>query len=265
MKLGFILPLAIVLSGFATHALALGANGHRIVAQLAEYHLTPEARAAVNEITRGQPLAQLSTWPDFLYSDSTWTRATPWHFVTIRDEFTVDNYPREKAGDVLQALPKFEAVLRDRSASAEAKWQALAFFTHFVGDVHQPLHVGNGDDLGGNTVKLLWQGAPSNLHKVWDTEMIQLEQLSYTEYTVFLDTITPEQIGRWQSASYGEWAAESKALRAQVYDFGDQKGADIALSWDYNFRNKATINLRMQQAGIRLAGKLNAIFAARKN
>lgn len=258
------LMLAAVIGGGATQAFALGANGHRIVAQLAENHLTPEARAAVQKITRGQPLAQLSTWPDFLYSDPDWTHATPWHFVTIEDDQSVETYPRKPAGDVIQALQQFELVLRDAAASNEAKWQALAFYTHFVGDIHQPLHVGRGHDMGGNTIKLLWQGAPANLHKVWDTELIELERLSYTEYSVFLDNVAPELRARWQSSSYLQWAEESKALRAQVYDFGEQKGPDIQLSWDYNFRNKATLNQRLQQAGLRLAGKLNAIFGAPK-
>lgn len=248
----------------SSQALALGATGHRVVAKIAEDHLTPQARTAVMTITGGKQLAQLANWPDFIYSDPAWDHASTWHYVSIEDDETVESYRPKAEGDVLQALRKFEAILRDPKVSDEARWQALAFYTHFVGDIHQPLHVGRADDWGGNKIKLTWLGDASNLHSVWDSELIDHEKLSYTEYADFLSFITPQQIAQWQATGYLDWARESKALRKSVYDFGQQEGRSIALGWDYNFQHKATINLRMQQAGIRLAGKLNEIFGDRR-
>lgn len=265
----FATSLLLVTTLIAPLASALGANGHRIVAQLAENHLTPNAKAVVMEITGGKQLAQLANWPDFIRSDSSWKHASAWHYVSVEDKETVANYPRKPEGDILQALEKFENVLRDPTSSAEQKWQALAFYTHFVGDIHQPLHVGRSADLGGNTIKINWLGKATNLHAVWDSELIEHEKLSYSEYTSFIDFVTVQQVKQWQAASYQDWAAESKALRQQVYSFGlqkggEQKGSEVVLGWSYFFHNHATVDSRLQQAGIRLAGKLNEFFAVTK-
>ncbi|UTA48526.1 S1/P1 nuclease [Simiduia sp. 21SJ11W-1] len=242
-------------------AQALGKTGHRVVAELAENHLTAEAKAAVHAITGGKPLASIANWPDFIRSDPAWDHAAPWHYVSVEDDETVTSYKPSKKGDILQALARFEQVLRNPNAGAKAHWEALAFYTHLVGDIHQPLHVGRAADWGGNKIELTWLGEPSNLHAVWDSGLIDHEQLSYTEYVAFLSFLSAPTIAEWQGASYLDWARESKALRPGVYQFGKQEGRNLALGWEYNFHHKPTINERMQQAGIRLAGKLNDIFA----
>ena len=63
---------------------------------------------------------------------------------------------------------------------------------HLVGDLYQPLHVGTGTDRGGNDVRILWMGNSSNLHRVWDSNMIDSKQLSYTEWAQYLNRrVTP--------------------------------------------------------------------------
>ncbi|KIY68479.1 phospholipase C/P1 nuclease [Cylindrobasidium torrendii FP15055 ss-10] len=49
--------------------------------------------------------------------------------------------------------------------------EALKFLVHFIGDLHQPLHL-TGRDRGGNSVKVAFDGRSTNLHSVWDSTLI---------------------------------------------------------------------------------------------
>jgi hypothetical protein len=244
---------------------AWGPNGHRIVGEIADRHLTEEARRQIAVILEGDGLAEVSTWPDFIRSDPAWNRAAPWHFVSIDDHETLATTARDPAGDVLEALGRFEAVLRDPEAPRERKAEALRFYVHFAGDVHQPLHVGRRADRGGNGIRVRWFREPSNLHSVWDQGLIESEHLSFTEWVRFIDDRSPREIATWQAAPYAEWVRESFCLRGQVYDFGREAPptpeAEPELGFAYAFRQMGTVEERLVQAGTRLAGRLNAVFA----
>jgi hypothetical protein len=243
-----------------------GQNGHRIVGEIAERHLSEAARQGVSTILgEDGGLAEAATWPDDIRSDPAWSHAAPWHFMSIDGHETLATTARSEDGDVLEAMKRFEAVLRDPEAPKEKKVEALRFYVHFVGDVHQPLHVGRRDDLGGNSVRVRWFREGRNLHSVWDSGLIDSEELSFTEYVHFIDDATPEEIAAWQAAPYEEWVRESFCLRDGVYDFGseaaDEPGEEPRLSYGYAFHQGPTIDKRLLQAGIRLAGHLNAILA----
>jgi len=234
-----------------------GVTGHRVVGEIAERHLSADAAREVKELLGPDGLARVSVWPDEIRSDDELSRGTyTWHYVTIPDGETYDTIDKEPQGDIVERIQGFARVLRDPAAGKEARWQALAWLVHLVGDLHQPLHVGRGDDRGGNDVLVLWFDEPSNLHAVWDSDMIDHTRLSFTEMVRFIDHATPEQVEAWQAAGVLDWVAESMALRQQVYDVGDRR-----LSWRYRYRNLPTVERRLLQAGIRLAGLLNAVFA----
>jgi hypothetical protein len=237
-------------------AFAWGPNGHRIVGQIAANHLTDEAARAVACLIGPESLAQVSTWPDEIRSDPAWKKSAPWHYISIDDGEALATTQRDPAGDVLEALQRFEAVLRDPQATQDAKREALKFLVHFVGDVHQPLHVGRRADRGGNGVEVLWFAETTNLHSVWDVQLIENEKLSFSEFAAFLDHPTLAEIKTWQGSTYADWVQESKELRDRVYNIGDGK-----LSYPYAYDNIPTIKRRLLQAGVRLAGVLNAIFA----
>lgn len=241
-----------------------GPNGHRIVGEIADRHLTEAARRGVAEILGDESLAEAATWPDDIRSDPAWDHAGPWHFMSIDDHETLATTARSEEGDVLEAMKRFEAVLRDLEAPEEKKVEALRFYVHFVGDVHQPLHVGRRDDRGGTTIRVRWFREPRNLHSVWDSGLIQAEELSFTEFVRFIDDATQSDVVAWQTAPYEEWVRESFCLRDRVYDFGseapDQPGEEPSLSYGYAFTQGPVIEKRLLQAGIRLAGRLNALF-----
>ena len=145
-----------------------------------------------------------------------------------------------------------------RITRSRLKSVAFMLIAHYVGDLHQPLHVGNGTDRGGNDVKVTWFGRATNLHAVWDSDLIDQEQLSFTEWARWLSARrTPEQTRQWSDPNPATWIAESAALRPTLYPLKPELG------YSYAWQHKALVEGRLGQAGVRLAAYLNALFAAR--
>ena len=257
------MPGAVWTGGPVATRVAWGPTGHRIVARIAERHLSARAREAVRELLGREILPEVADWADQERAnpDSRWGNTAAWHWVTVPSDQTYATSTKNPDGDIVVAMRKFEAILRDPSASRTDRIDALKFLVHFVGDVHQPLHVGKPGDRGGNSIKVEWFGRPSNLHYVWDGGLIEHEKLSYTEFVEFIDDMTPGEIAEWQDSSYEDWVEESKELRPLVYGFekpGD--GGLPELSWGYQNSRIGVVEQRLRQAGIRLAGLLNSIF-----
>ncbi len=179
-----------------------------------------------------------------------------WHFATIPDSLTYEQAGTPEEGDVISALQRLIGELKTKNFSHEDERFALRCIVHLIGDIHQPLHVGNGLDKGGNDVKVKYMWQNSNLHRVWDSGMINEQKLSYTEYTAAIDFATDEQIKLWQNSSVLDWAYESKSYRGAIYDLPEDK----SINYRYTFDHIDTVNLRLLQAGIRLAGILNDIY-----
>ncbi|WP_144211353.1 S1/P1 nuclease [Shewanella donghaensis] len=257
-----LISATLALSAFASQqAHAFGQLGHRIIGEIAQNNLSESAQNQINALTKGESLAQMSTWADEIRSDKNWYHSSPWHYVSIEDDETWDTVKRNPKGDIIQSLEKYEKILKSDKVSEQDKWEALAFYVHFVGDIHQPLHVGHSHDRGGNSVKLKWFGDDTNLHSVWDSKLIEHQKLSYTEYTKFISRIAGKDIKEWEGKSYYDWADESKALRDATYKLEKNRDDQPDLRFQYIFDHTATVELRLQQAGIRLADKLNIIFA----
>ncbi|GLP95069.1 S1/P1 nuclease [Paraferrimonas sedimenticola] len=246
---------------FHANGFSWGQDGHRIVAEIAESQLNDKARDAISEIVGRQKLAILSTWPDEIRSDKAYDYTHPWHYVSLNDDesiYTLEN--RNPKGDILEALYRFEKQLKDPELTQEQQWQALAFYIHFVGDIHQPLHVGNRYDRGANDVKVKWFGEDSNLHRVWDSQLIDYYGLSYTEYVSFIDIAPESTIAEWVKASYEDWANESKTMRSQAYKLEQNQKGETDMGYKYAYWNRKDMELRLVQAGHRLGAKLNEIF-----
>lgn len=233
-----------------------GQTGHRVVGQIAYNHLTKKARKNIQKVLGNESLAMASFWMDNIKSDDNYDFQYYWHFATIPDSLTYEQAGTPEEGDVIQMLELFIGELKTKKFTYEGELHALRCLVHLIGDIHQPLHVGNGKDKGGNDIKLKYMYQNSNLHRVWDSGMIDEQQLSYTEYATAIDFPSEAQIASWQNSTVIDWANESKYYREQVYNLPEDK----FLTYKYTFDNIDTLNLRLLQAGIRLAGILNEIY-----
>nr|WP_184059873.1 S1/P1 nuclease [Sphingomonas aerophila] len=242
-------------------ALAWGKTGHRVIGKLAEPYLSVPAKAGVKRILGAETMAEASNWPDFMRSDPSdfWQHtASPWHYVTVPAGKAYAEVGAPAEGNAFTALEHFSAVIRDPNASKVDKQLALRFVIHIVGDLHQPLHAGNGTDKGGNDTKVTFMGRPTNLHALWDSGLIGEEQLSYSEMADWLGArITPALAKSWSVPDPTAWIAESAALRDRIYP----SVGDTSLSYGYVYAHTGEMELRLEQGGVRLAAYLNRLFA----
>ncbi len=235
-----------------------GRTGHRAIGYIAEKHLTPKAKARISVILSGRSLAYVGSWMDEIKSDPKYDYTHPWHYCTIPDGMTYEQAGTPAEGDVIVTVERLIKELKAGQFSPEDidEATALKFLIHLVGDAHQPLHTGNGKDRGGNEVRVKWFWYSSNLHRVWDEDMIDHQKWSAYEMAVEFDVVPPGMIRKWQNSDVRQWTEESMKYRNQIYDIPP----DHKLGWDYEYKNWPVVELRILQAGIRLAGVLNELY-----
>jgi S1/P1 Nuclease len=251
-----LLTLILILSVSVT-AFGWGQTGHRTTGKIAEKYLSKKARKELDRILGGQSLAMASTWMDDIRSDSTYNYTSDWHWVTIQDGQSYDQSIKNPKGDIVQTLERIIAELKSKKLSAKEETEYVKMLIHLLGDIHQPLHVGGGNDRGGNDVKVTWFRNDSNLHRVWDSEMIDDTSLSYTELAESLDQPTEAQRLAWQKATVRDCATESMGFRQQVYDIGNGK-----LGYQYSYKYFHVVRGQLLKAGIRIAAVLNEIYGS---
>lgn len=233
-----------------------GQIGHYVTGEIAERHLTEQARENVNRILGDRTLARAAVWMDDIRSDSTYDYTATWHWSTIPEGMTYEEAEQEESGDLIWALETLIDELKSGDLNETEEREKLMMVIHMIGDIHQPLHVGTGEDRGGNDVRLQWMGENSNLHRVWDSNIIDSFQMSYTELARELDTATARQIEEWQNSTVRDWAYESMSYRDDVYNLPD----NMRLSYNYRYDNSDIIYRRLLQAGVRIAGLLNELY-----
>lgn len=237
----------------AIWAFGWGQTGHRVVGKVAENHLSKKAKEALECIMGTESLAEASTWMDEIKSDSVYDHTHKWHYVTIPDGKDYHTCEKSEYGDAYEAINRMIAIIKDKDAIQQEKVKAIRMLTHLVGDIHQPLHVGNGEDRGGNSVKIKWFYKNSNLHRIWDSGMIDSKQFSYSELAEIIDHAPESTVVKLQQDDLDVWISEAMSLRPQIYDIEGQEN----LSYEYQYKNWNTVREQLFKAGIRLAGVLN--------
>lgn len=156
--------------------------GHLVTAMIAYENLTPEARQQVDEqvkyIERDYPFINnfvaLATWADDLKAEGVYVYST-WHYTNLPYNPYNIALPTMPEVNVVWAIKEAQAVLSSDSARPIEQARQLGFLTHFVGDLHQPLHSTSyyrqevpGGDAGGNGFPIASFGKWRNLHACWD-------------------------------------------------------------------------------------------------
>jgi len=257
MKLKDKLNLLFVLVIVANTSFAYGPIGHRAIAKIADSYLTDTAKSQIKELLEGDDIIVVSTFADEIKSDRTYDYTQMWHYVNANDGESYEHSHKNPDGDLISAINKCIEVLKDSKSSKEDKAFRLKMLVHFIGDLHQPLHTGRAEDLGGNTIKVKWFKSPTNLHRVWDSNMIDSQKMSYTEIAETMKRPPYIDAKKIASGDVISWYNESKKLSYKVYD---SVKPNENLSYHYNYIYYPIVKERMNYAGIRLAKMLNDIF-----
>jgi hypothetical protein len=253
------IPVLAVLAAFFLSS--WGVIGHRSIGKIAESHLTKKAKNAVYGILGTESMPLVSTYADEIRSDRKYDYTGSWHYVNPPQGLNYDEFVKylqtDSSANVYNAIIKMEKLLRNPESSKEDKVFALKMIIHFVGDLHQPMHVSRAEDQGGNKIKLKFQRKESNLHSLWDSGLIEYNGFSFTEMANDLDHINEAKIKEWQSDAITKWLFESYQISAQLY-LEIEKNDD--LDYTYYPNHSEIYKERIQKAGIRLAGLLNRIY-----
>lgn len=236
--------------------------GHRVVGEIADTYLTKKAKKNIGLILGNESVAMSSNWSDFVKSDPAFGYMYNWHFINLKEglsEQDIRNYlATDTTTDIYTKIIFCTEQLKNKSVDIRLKEIYLKSLIHMVGDLHQPMHVGRYEDLGGNKIKVNWFSTPTNLHAVWDEKLVSFQELSYTEYAKVINYTTKKERKFLQEAPLSTWVVESYYIAQNLYS--DITQPDQRLDYKYNYKYVATLNNQLLKGGVRLAGLLNEIF-----
>ena len=258
MKKIIIALLVCVSSNALTAAEDWGKTGHRVVGEIAENYLSKKAEKEISKLLNGHSLAFVANYGDDIKSDRQYDSYRPWHYVNFPFGEKYETHSKSEKGDIIQGIEKCISVLKDANSTKEDKIFHLKMLVHFMGDLHQPLHIGLEDDKGGNDFQVRWFSDGTNLHTVWDYKMIDFYEMSYTELAANTDVLTKEQVEMIKKGGVLDWMYESRALCEDIY-----KNTEIGekLGYAYMYKYVDTLRFQLQKGGIRLAEVLNETFS----
>ena len=255
----------------APKARAWGDDGHRVVGELAWRYLSPTAQAAVAEALSEpgyETLAEAATWPDtYARRFPEYDPMKPFHYVNV--DARAPSYQRERDcenGCVVTALTQFIALLesRDPPLSLAERRRAIYWIAHFMGDIHQPLHIAHPDGKGGTKTLLSFFEAPDkrSAHWIWDFGLIERRpsptsaagDASEPVFRVLTDELerelTPAKVRAFQRVTSPEAIAnEGLSLSRRFAFLKSTDHVDAA----YEKTRWPIVRVQLEKAGTRLA------------
>lgn len=232
--------------------------GHRIVAAIAYDNLTDAARRATDSVLGTRGIIYEASWADEIKSDDKYAYSYAWHYQNLKPGLGDSqlmhllDHPAEEGEHLFLAIQS----MTDRLERDRGDAEALKFLVHFIGDLHQPLHLGRAEDLGGNKLEVTWLGKTVNLHRVWDELLVESRRMSSSEYAQYLEDKFEKEKNKFEAQTLFDSVKASYTLAGTVYGY-DLTNMN-AYRYTYRFAGEADRMLFM--AGIQLAGILNSIY-----
>jgi hypothetical protein len=259
---GVLLALtAIFLPPTAAHAWS--ADGHKVACAIAWDELTSTARGGVKIIlgidTKDQ-FVEDCIWADTFALDN--PEIAPWHFVPVplrRKTIDIERDCSDPKSCAITQIERNIALVRDGPTNLD-KSNPLKFLIHLVADLHQPLHVAHQDDEFGVNVSATFMGKRSNLHAVWDTEILNEHGVQWKELgTQLREDTSRSKRSEWMMSTPLDWARESLEISLSN-STGYSRFTSVVLGRSY-FEGNVDIALeRLSMAGIRLGHILNVLL-----
>ena len=248
-----------LIMAFSVSAFGWGQKGHDTVAYIAQEHLTPATQAAVDSLLDGRSIVYWANWLDNASHTPEYAYAKTWHYKNIDADYTFETAPLIPEGNIVDALYEQTAVLADTAASAADKTLALKMVVHFLGDIHQPMHMGHASDRGGNSHDVNFFDRETNLHSVWDTSILESgHKWSHTEWQREIDRLSEEEAAAILTGGNPTvWGRETYEICKNIYET-TPKGTTIEYSYIADWT--PTIELQLLKGGLRLADVLNSVF-----
>eukprot|EP00298_Acanthocystis_sp_HF-20_P016229 c21418_g1_i1.p1 GENE.c21418_g1_i1~~c21418_g1_i1.p1 ORF type:complete len:312 (-),score=115.66 c21418_g1_i1:119-1033(-) len=266
-----------------TNNLKWGPVGHSITGDIAQLLLNDEALRVVKTLIPLGNISAVSSWADEVKSEPQYRWSAMYHFVDTPDWVCNFNQQRDcpQNNCLISAISNYTHRLT--TTDGEQQQEAFKFLVHFIGDLHQPLHLGFVSDRGGNSIRVSYFSSQSNLHSVWDSAIIGTiihQQYSGYEQDFVADLINrinannfSTDVSQWLDCPGGllacpsTWAQESVAFACN-HSYVDADGNKIAsgdnLDQSYVDQNSEVIKTLLAKAGYRMAAFLNNLLGSKK-
>lgn len=251
-----ILTIAVICTSMT--ALAWGQKGHDVVAFIAEQHLTPATRAAVDSILDGRSMVYWANWLDNASHTPEYGYTKTWHYKNVNADETYLTALANPSGDAVTAIKAQLELFNSGEATEQQSELAMKILVHVVGDLHMPLHMGHASDLGGNRIKVKYFGRDKNLHSVWDTDLVEsAHKWSHSEWQYQIDRLPADRQQKVIEGNVDDWAQETIGIADMIY-----KSTPEGTNLSFNEVAKWTpvIEQQLLSGGLRLAHLLNLTF-----
>lgn len=232
---------------------AWGPDGHEIVGQLAMHFATPEAQSQIREILGTMSIRDAANWMDSMRSNRRYDFMKPWHYIDFAKDKQYEPSTEENIVNRILIVVN-ELRHKDVLCAEQIKMDVLILF-HLLGDLHQPLHTGYDDDLGGNKVAVQFDTIKTNLHHFWDEDIIRLQGITVASCLAYYRTMGTSPFDTISGIHPVRWMKENRQQLSFVYDY-----PDFILSGTYVKQAGTLIQHRLVLAGMRLAAILNTLF-----
>lgn len=277
-RIASLLLVSVVISLCPSRAFAWGTKGHQLIAHIAIGRLTTATRQEIAALLApNETLVTVSFWADQQRDEA----ERNWHFVAIplKDGYYSPTKDCQRGRTCIIAALEQQIGILKTSTDPEARARALKYVVHLVGDLHQPFHVTTNtqpQDSSATKVRVkTLNGRVSNLHDVWDTDLVDYGLKSHKSVSGYATQLNdrfrrgtttkgvPLRIST--QGSITDWALETHKLpwRAYYHTNGEFMVNDVRewqLGEDYYKQNLAIVELQLVQAGARLARVLNEAF-----
>ncbi|MBO5780445.1 MAG: S1/P1 nuclease [Muribaculaceae bacterium] len=233
-------------------------KGHQITAYIAQRHMTSTTYNEINKLLDGDNIVYWASWLDQARNQQQYAHTKTWHYLNVDADETYETRYHNPNGDVVTAVEYAYDVLTDNTSSKSDRQFALKVVIHVIADAHQPMHVGHGTDSGGNGIKLTYEGSSTNLHSLWDYDVVEnTHSWSYYDWQQNIDVLSKAENDRLAEGDIEDWVRQNIRIAADIYKAfprnSDVTGGKLDQWGD-------TVETLMLSGGLRLAKWLNIVF-----
>jgi hypothetical protein len=244
--------LVIITISMPLQSFAWGKKGHALVAEVAFNYLDANTKKIVLQYLDGMTIEDAATWMDDIKNDHSYDYLKSLHYTNVEKG---QNVVYSDGKNIIGALQQTIKDLKNyKSISKEEVKTKICILFHLVGDLHQPLHVGYGEDLGGNKFQIYFNNKGTNLHSLYDSGIIEYKGLTLQQ-CLNSKKYTKTEFSKIEKIDIISWANQSRSYLGTIYNTNGHTVNDAYIDENY-----LIIQEQILDAGIRLSSVLKDIF-----
>lgn len=252
---------ALALSLWCTAARAWGGNEHRLMAYLAQEHLTPNTQAFLDRYL-DQSITAYASWMDRYRDSPGYEQTTHWHMISVAKD---GSFEEDGTGKGLTKLKTAIDILSHwRDYNDSTVYINLVYVIHLVPEMHCPAHyylaeLGDAKEARRRCFQPFTLGDKAlKYHGFWDGSITRLYPgITEEKFLEIFDTWAPEKQKEVSDGTPEDWARDNISRIRQIYDwcdYGQKVDADFLIQHRWLPEEQA------RRAGYRLARLLNDLF-----